>query len=164
MGRRKNKVKKEMTTSKQNRPSALDVGLPRGLALDVLPYGRWPPPFPPMKGNLLRAVLDLPEKEKNAILILVDNTREEMQEIRSVISNLNEMNSKILKLVDGLSNAVNGLQQVANPELQSKIDKLLPYVPPLRELSKAINKQLQQMKREDEAKRKFIKNLDEKRN
>jgi hypothetical protein len=48
-------------------------------------------------------------------------------------------------------------------DLRIKLDRLIPYLPPLKELTDEINKKLRQMKLEDAAKRRFIRNLNKRK-
>ncbi len=61
-----------------------------------------------------------------------------------------------------LTESVKTLQNIANPDLKSKVDALLPFLPPLTDLTDAINKKVQHMKQEEQTKKRFIKNLGEK--
>lgn len=67
--------------------------------------------------------------------------------------------AKLAQYVCDLTDSVKMLRNMVNPELRSKVDALVPYLPPLTDLTNAINRKLQQMREEEETKRGFINKL-----
>lgn len=67
--------------------------------------------------------------------------------------------AELSKYVYDLTESVTILRNLFNPELESKLDAVLPILPDLSALNEAIQRKLEAMKQEEETKKRFINNL-----